>query len=139
MGVRLSPHLSAHDSAYTEAEVATLYLAKAFSEMGVAYLHIAEPDWAGGTKLTAAFRAQIRGAFKGVLIFCGGYGAADANALIAQGTADAVAFGRPYIANPNLVERFREGAELNQPDRSTFYGGGAHGYTDYPALQAQPA
>lgn len=139
VGVRLSPHFAAHDIADAEAEAATLYLAKAFTDRGVAYLHIAEPDWAGGPVLSDAFRTQIRDAFKGVLIFCGGYGAADADALIAQGTADAVAFGRPYIANPDLVERFREGAELNTPDRSTFYGGGAHGYTDYPTLQTQAA
>ena len=139
VGVRLSPHFAAHDIADAEAEAATLYLAKAFTDRGVAYLHIAEPDWAGGPVLSDAFRTQIRDAFKGVLIFCGGYGAADADALIAQGTADAVAFGRPYIANPDLVERFREGAELNKPDRSTFYGGGAHGYTDYPTLQTQAA
>ena len=139
VGVRLSPHFAAHDIADAGAEAATLYLAKAFTDRGVAYLHIAEPDWAGGPVLSDAFRAQIRDAFKGVLIFCGGYGAADADALIAQGTADAVAFGRPYIANPDLVERFREGAELNKPDRSTFYGGGAHGYTDYPTLQTQAA
>ena len=139
VGVRLSPHFAAHDIADAEAEAATLYLAKAFTDRGVAYLHIAEPDWAGGPVLRDAFRTQIRHAFKGVLIFCGGYGAADADALIAQGTADAVAFGRPYIANPDLVERFREGAALNTPDRSTFYGGGAHGYTDYPTLQTQAA
>ena len=138
VGVRLSPHFAAHDMADSETEAATLYLAKAFSERGVAYLHIAEPDWAGGPELTEAFRAQIRASFNGVLIFCGNYSAADADALIAQGAGDAVAFGRLFIANPDLVERFREGTELNTPDRSTFYGGGAHGYTDYPALQLQP-
>ena len=74
-----------------------------------------------------------------MLIFCGGYTADEADALIAQGTADAVAFGRPFIANADLVERFRQGAELNTPDRTTFYGGGAHGYTDYPTLDLQPA
>jgi N-ethylmaleimide reductase len=53
--------------------------------------------------------------------------------------ATAIAFGRPSIANPDLVERFRQGAELNTPDRATFYGGGAHGYTDCPTLDPQPA
>ena len=139
IGVRLSPHFAAHDMADTEAEASALYLARAFSERGIAYLHIAEPDWAGGPELTDAFRAQLRMAFNGVLIFCGNYTAADAEALIAQGIADAVAFGRPFIANADLVERFRQGAELNTPDRTTFYGGGAHGYTDYPTLALQPA
>ena len=139
IGVRMSPHFTGMDIADTEAEASALYLAKAFSERGIAYLHIAEPDWIGGPELTDAFRTQIRAAFNGALIFCGGYTAADAEALIAQGTADAVAFGRPFIANADLVERFRQGAELNTPDSTTFYGGGAHGYTDYPTLDVQPA
>ncbi|MBG6075645.1 alkene reductase [Polaromonas sp. CG_9.11] len=139
VGVRLSPHFIGMDMADSEAEASALYLAKAFSERGIAYLHIAEPDWAGGPELTPVFRAQIRAAFNGVLIFCGGYTAEEADALMVQGTADAVAFGRPFIANADLVERFRLGAALNTPDRSTFYGGGAHGYTDYPTLDLQPA
>lgn len=139
VGVRLSPHFAAHDIADSEAEASALYLAKAFSQRGIAYLHIAEPDWAGGPVLTDTFRAQLRAAFTGSLIFCGGYTAADAETLIEQGLADAVAFGRPYIANPDLVERFQQGAALNKPDRSTYYGGDAHGYTDYPTLQLQPA
>ncbi|MDB5931618.1 MAG: NADH:flavin oxidoreductase/NADH oxidase [Polaromonas sp.] len=139
VGVRLSPHFVAHGMADTEAEASALYLAKEFSQRGIAYLHIAEPDWAGGPELSDAFRAQLRAAFTGTLIYCGGYGAQDAEALIAAGTADAVAFGRPFIANADLVERFRVGAELNQPDRNTFYGGGAPGYTDYPTLDLQPA
>ena len=89
--------------------------------------------------MTDVFRRQIRAAFNGALIFCGGYTDADAEALIEQGVGDAVAFGRPYIANPDLVERFRHGADLNTPDRATFYGGGAHGYTDYPTLDLQAA
>jgi N-ethylmaleimide reductase len=133
-GVRLSPHFAGHDIADAEPEESALYLARAFSERGLAYLHIAEPDWAGGPPLTDAFRAALREAFDGVLVFCGGYDAARADALVASGIADAVAFGRPYIANPDLVERFRRGAPLNPPDPSTFYGGGEAGYTDYPAL-----
>jgi N-ethylmaleimide reductase len=139
VGIRLSPHFIAHDMADADSEASTLYLAKEFSKRGIAYLHIAEPDWAGGAELTDAFRAQLRAAFTGTLIFCGKYFAADAESLIKQGLGDAVAFGRSFIANPDLVERFRQGAVLNKADRSTFYGGGAEGYTDYPTLQMQPA
>ena len=139
VGVRLSPHFMGMDMADTEAEASALYLAKAFSERGIAYLHIAEPDWIGGPELTDAFRAQLRAAFNGALIFCGNYHAADADALVAQGSGDAVAFGRLFIANPDLVERFRQDAELNTPDSTTFYGGGAHGYTDYPTLALESA
>ena len=134
VGVRLSPHFVAHDIADQDPEASALYLAGELQRRGIAYLHIAEPDWAGGAELTDAFRGQLRAAFGGLLIFCGGYNAAEADTLIASGVADAIAFGRPYLANPDLVERFRAGAALNTPDQSTFYGGGAHGYTDYPTL-----
>lgn len=135
VGVRISPHFSAFDIADAEAEPMALYLAKAFNERGIAYLHIAEPDWVGGPVLTEAFRKELRAAFKGTIICCGGYTAAEADALIISGLADAVAFGRPFIANPDLVARFAAGAELNTPDRSTFYGGEEKGYTDYPTME----
>lgn len=137
VGVRLSPHFSGHGIADDQAEESALYLAREFSRRGIAYLHIAEPDWAGGPKLDPGFRRALRGQFEGMLVFCGGYTAEAADALIASGGADAVAFGRSYLANPDLVERFRVGAALNAPDPSTFYGGGERGYTDYPTLDGQ--
>src|SRR5690606_31184145 len=135
VGVRISPHFTGHDIADTEPAESALYLAREFGRRGIAYLHIAEPDWAGGPSLTDTFRRALRAAFPGTLVFCGRYTAERAEALIADGVADAVAFGRPYIANPDLVERFRRGAPLNEPDRATFYGGGEQGYTDYPTLE----
>jgi N-ethylmaleimide reductase len=135
VGVRLSPHFVGHDMADQEADASTLYLAKEFTRRGIAYLHIAEPDWVGGAELTDVFRRQIRAEFNGLLIFCGGYSAAEADALIANGIGDAVGFGRSFLANPDLVERFRLGAKLNVPDQTTFYGGDAHGYIDYPTLK----
>jgi len=134
VGVRLSPNFVAHDMNDDESEEMTLYLAKAFTERGIAYLHIAEPDWAGGAPLTESFRSKMRGQFKGALIFCGNYDAEKAEQTLTKGVADAIAFGRSYIANPDLVARFREGAELNTPNPETFYGGGAEGYTDYPFM-----
>ena len=73
----------------------------------------------------------------GALIFCGHYTAESTEALIEKGLGDGAAFGRPYIANPDLVERFRVGAELNKPDEATYYGGDEKGYTDYPFLSEQ--
>jgi N-ethylmaleimide reductase len=134
VGVRLSPHFLGHDMADQEADATTLYVAKELTKRGVAFLHIAEPDWVGGPELTDEFRRQIRAAFNGLLVFTGGYTAAEGDALIANGIGDAVGFGRAFIANPDLVERFRLGAELNTPDPSTFYGGDARGYIDYPTL-----
>ncbi|MBE0494110.1 MAG: alkene reductase [Thiomicrospira sp.] len=136
VGVRLSPNFVAHDLADTESEQSALYLAKAFDQRGMAYLHIAEPDWAGGEPLTEAFRQALRAAFSGCLIWCGNYTAETAEAAIKSGVADAIAFGRSYIANPDLVERLRLDAPLNKPDPSTFYGGGAEGYIDYPFLSS---
>ncbi|WP_028445251.1 alkene reductase [Chitinimonas koreensis] len=134
VGVRLSPHFVAHGIVDAETEPMARYLAAEFSRRGLAYLHIAEPDWAGGPVLSDAFRRQLREAFTGALVFCGNYSAEKAEQLIVSGIGDAVAFGRPYIANPDLVARFARGAALNQPDPATFYGGAEHGYTDYPAL-----
>jgi N-ethylmaleimide reductase len=136
VGVRISPNFVSHGMADSEAEPMAIYLAKAFSERGIAYVHISEPDWAGGPLLTDAFRQQLRAAFTGSIICCGNYSGAEAEELIASRLADAVAFGRLYIANPDLVARFATGAELNKPDRSTFYGGDEKGYTDYPTLSA---
>jgi N-ethylmaleimide reductase len=135
VGVRVSPHFNRHDIRDAQTEEIHLYLAEQFSKRGIAYLHIAEPDWAGGPALTDAFRRRLRAAFTGRIIVCGNYTAESGAARIASGLADAVAYGRPFIANPDLVERFRLGAALNKPDPTTFYGGGEQGYTDYPALE----
>lgn len=77
----------------------------------------------------------LRKAYSGTLLAAGGFTKEAGNAILAAERADAVAFGRLYLANPDLVERFRADAPLNEAtDTKTFYGGGAHGYTDYPAL-----
>jgi len=134
VGVRISPHFMGHGILDNETEAMALYLAQAFSARGIAYLHIAESDWVGGPSLSQQFRHQLRTLFTGTLIYCGNYSATKANMLIEQGLGDAVAFGRPFIANPDLVARFTLGAELNKPDQTTFYGGQEQGYTDYPYL-----
>lgn len=135
-GIRLSPHFAGHDMKDEQTEAITLYLARELTTRGIAYMHVAEPDWAGGPELTDTFRNQLRDAFGGALIWCGKYDRESARELVASGVADGVAFGRPFIANPDLVERLRVDAPLNKPDRNTFYGGGKEGYTDYPALKA---
>ena len=77
---------------------------------------------------------ELRRCFKGNYMANGGYDKTRGNAAIAAGHADCIAYGVPYIANPDLVERFARNAELNEADPSTFYGGGEQGYTDYPVL-----
>jgi N-ethylmaleimide reductase len=82
----------------------------------------------------------FRPLFAGTLIVAGGYTRERANAVLQAGLADLVAFGQPFLANPDLVERFRRGAALNAPDTATYYGGGARGYIDYPRLgESAPA
>lgn len=134
VGVRLSPGGVFNDMADPESETMALFVAEELAQYGIAYLHIAEPDWAGGQPLSAEFRRDLRLAFPGRLIYCGGYDAAKAEAVIAAGIADAIAFGRPFIANPDLPERYRQAAPLNTLNPATLYGGGSKGYTDYPAL-----
>ncbi len=134
VGVRLSPGGVVHDIDDTEAEEMTVYLAQQFQRLKIAYLHLVDPSGTGGRPWSKDFLARVRKAYSGAIIVCAGYDAAKAEAVIAAGLADAVAFGKLYIANPDLVERFRQGAPLNTPDPKTFYGGGEKGYTDYPAL-----
>lgn len=138
VGVRISPHFNRHDIADAETEAIHLHLARQFQHRGVAYLHVAEPDWAGGPALTDGFRRQLREAYAGRIVVCGNYTRETGEARLASELADAVAFGRPFIANPDLVARLAQGAPLNRPDPSTFYGGGEHGYTDYPTLDRLP-
>ncbi|QFU01158.1 N-ethylmaleimide reductase [Halomonas sp. THAF5a] len=134
-GIRLTPFIEIFGLTDDEPEEMAFYLMEELSRRGLAYVHVNEPDWAGGdVKFSDDFRRALRERFSGSLIFCGHYDAERAQRIIDEGIADAVAIGRPYIANPDLVERFRVGAALNEPNPETFYGGDATGYTDYPFL-----
>lgn len=117
-------------------EQEALYLIRELAKRQLAYLHISEPDWVGGEPYTQTFRQQIRAAYPGTIIAAGAYTAEKAAHLIAEGLIDAVAFGRPYIANPDLVERLQSGVALTSPRTELFYGNGAEGYTDYARAQA---
>lgn len=86
-----------------------------------------------GYEFPDSTRARIRDAFSGALILNGNYDAAQAAADVVEGRGDIIAFGRPYISNPDLVERMQSGADLAQPNFDTFYTPGPEGYTDYPA------
>ncbi|MCU1717487.1 alkene reductase [Pseudomonas sp. 5P_3.1_Bac2] len=134
VGLRVSPWCPAfiNDIDFSEeTEEITLYLAEELAKRKIAFIHLAE--WPGVT-YSANFRQQLRSKFNGSLIVCGSYQQSSAQQIIDQGLADAVAFGRPFIANPDLPERFAQGAALAEPDQATFYGGAAQGYTDYPFL-----
>ncbi|TCJ29998.1 N-ethylmaleimide reductase [Nocardioides jejuensis] len=134
VGIRISPIGSFNGTEDPKGAEAGLYLAAEFARRGIAFLHLSEPDWAGGPELTEEYRKELRAAFPGVIIGAGAYDPSKAERLIEAGLIDAAAFGRAYIANPDLDVRLRTGAPLNAPDLATFYGGGAAGYTDYPTL-----
>lgn len=134
-GIRISPQGSFNGLDEDDLPMA-LHLAGEFSRRGLAFVHLSEPDWAGGPALQDDFRKELRAAYDGAIFGAGAYSLEKAERLIGLDLIDAVAFGRPFIANPDLPERLRTGAELNAPVPATFYGGHAEGYTDYPTLTA---
>ncbi|WP_018149763.1 N-ethylmaleimide reductase [Leeia oryzae] len=136
VGIRISPLGVFNGLTDVGNDEAALYLVEELAKRKLAYLHISEPDWAGAPAYTEAFRAEVRKRYPGVIIGAGAYTAEKAEENIRKGYIDAAAFGRPYIANPDLVERFATGAELAAVNFDTVYGGGAEGYSDYPALSA---
>ena len=128
VGVRLSPAAPFNDMADSDPLATFTAAARMLDRIDLAYLHVIEPVTAAQPTL-----ASIRAAYRGTLVVNGGYDAKSAEDALVRGEADLVAFGSLFLANPDLGERFRLGAPLNQPDRATFYGGDARGYTDYPA------
>lgn len=133
VGVRLSPINQFNDIRDSYPQALFNHVAEALSLFNLAYLHVVEASMTADPAQPFDF-AELRRAYRGNYIANGGYDKVRGNAAIASGHADAVAYGVPFIANPDLVERFREDAPLNAPDQNTFYGGGEQGYTDYPAL-----
>jgi N-ethylmaleimide reductase len=116
-------------------EATFTYAIGQLNRFGLAYLHITEmgkeTPGAAGPDFD---RGLLRNTWQGVYITNSGYDKARANSAIASGAADAIAFGTLFLANPDLVTRFRLDAPLNEPDPATFYGGGKDGYIDYPLL-----
>ncbi len=137
IGIRLSPYGAFNSTgAFPEVEAQNLALARELSALGLAYLHVLDHSAMGAPAVPAATRAALRAAFKGTFMLAGGFDAASAEAALASGQADLIAFGRPFISNPDLVERLKANAPLAAPDMATFYVAGAKGYTDYPRLAA---
>lgn len=134
-GLRLSPVQPFNDMRDSDPEGHFRKIVEWLAPFGLAYLHVTElgKDAPGAAGPWFDPR-DLRPLWPGVFMCNHGYDAASGNAAIATGAADLVAYGALYIANPDLIERFKTGASLNSPDPSTFYMGGERGYTDYPAL-----
>ena len=145
LGVRLSPYGRYGGISDTNPVSLFTYVVQELNRRGIAYVHLIE---ARGSEIGVTDElhanapnnaALFRHAFSGPLISAAAYTPESGAVVVESGQADAIAFGRLFIANPDLVARVRRGAPLNAPDRATFYGGGAHGYTDYPVLALESA
>jgi N-ethylmaleimide reductase len=140
VGIRLSPFGIANDSGEDDPMPLYGHLVGELAKIRLGYLHLIEPRASGAGQAevdhkNVPFASELfRPLWPGVLIAAGNYNGETAAEAIAGGRADAIAFGRSFIANPDLPERLRIGAPLNPYDRATFYGGDAEGYTDYPVL-----
>ena len=134
VGIRLSPVTPANDISDSNPQPLFDYIVDQLSALKLVYIHVIEGA-TGGPRDNAPFDyASLRGRFKGTYIANNGYDYALAKQALESNQADLIAFGKPFISNPDLVERLKKGAPLNDADRNTFYGGGAKGYTDYPVL-----
>jgi len=137
VGIRLSPYGVFNGTGeFPEVQAQYLALAKGLSALGLIYLHLVDHSSMGAPPVPADFKLKLRAAFDGVFILSGGFDHASAEKALIEKRGDLIAFGRPFLANPDLVARMRKDAALNAPDMATFYVPGAKGYTDYPALAA---
>jgi N-ethylmaleimide reductase len=137
VGIRLSPYGVFNGTGeFPEVQAQYLTLAHSLSALGLLYLHLVDHSSMGAPPVPADFKLKLRNGFDGLFILSGGFDHASAEQALLDKRGDLVAFGRPFLANPDLVARMRKDAALNAPDEATFYVPGAKGYTDYPALMA---
>lgn len=144
VGIRLSPTTPANGITETKPQDVYNYLVNELGSRGLSFIHVVEGATGGDRDFTQGDKPFDYHELKNIYRKAGGTGAwvvnngyikDSAEKAVESGYADAVAFGKLFIANPDLVERFKDNAPLNEPDKATFYGGGAKGYTDYPSLQ----
>jgi len=133
-GIRISPVTPANDVSDSNPQPLFDYIVDHLNALKLTYIHVIEGATGGPRDIAPFDYASLRKRFKQAYIANNGYDFDLATKVLAANAADLIAFGKPFIANPDLVERLKKGAPLNTPDKATFYGGGAKGYTDYPAL-----
>ncbi len=132
VGMRISPY-GVFNGTAADAEMDAMYalLMERLNEIGLAYIHVVDHSSMGAPEVSPALKAKIRTTFKGRYILSGGYDLLRANSDLDASKGDLVAFGRPFISNPDLVEKLKHGSALKEPDFNTFYTPGEKGYTDY--------
>lgn len=140
VGIRVSPYGVFGDMpVYDEVDETYSYLMKELEKQGILYVHIVDHSSMGTPEVPLEIKQEIRKQFSNIVILSGGYDKQRAGEDLEKGLGDLVAFGRPFIANPDLVERLKNDDPLAEPDQDTFYAGGEKGYTDYPVYQEQEA
>ncbi|MGP9810669.1 alkene reductase [Rhodopseudomonas sp. NSM] len=138
-GIRISPVTPANDVSDSNPQALFDYIVDELDKLKLVYIHVIEGATGGPRDIAPFDYASLRKRFSGAYIGNNAYDLALADKHLESGAADLIAFGKPFISNPDLVERLKTGAPLNDPDKSTFYGGGAKGYTDYPTLESAQA
>ncbi len=140
-GIRFSPNIESNGIADPEPEALFVAVATRLEQLGVPWIEMREPrpGTSFGGEPTAPVSPAMRKVYSGGIVLNSDYAGDTAQARLDEGVVDAIAFGRAFLANPDLVERIRAGAPLNPPDIATFYSPGPHGYTDYPRLREQAA
>lgn len=133
-GIRISPVTPANDVSDSNPQKLFDHIVDGLSALKLVYLHVIEGATGGPRDVAPFDYASLRKRFSGAYMGNNAYDLALAEKVLAANEADLIAFGKLFIANPDLVERLAKGAPLNEPDKATFYGGGAKGYTDYPTL-----
>jgi N-ethylmaleimide reductase len=133
VGIRLSLHGVFNGiGSFPDEDAQFLALAGGLSALGLLYLHLLDHSAMGTPSVPAEMKSRMRRGFKGPFILAGGFDRASAESGLGEDRADLIAFGRPFLANPVLVERMKVSAPLNAPDMAAFYTPGPKGYTDYP-------
>jgi N-ethylmaleimide reductase len=133
-GIRISPVTPANDVSDSNPQPLFDHIVDQLNALKLTYIHVIEGATGGPRDIAPFDYGSLRKRFKGAYVANNGYDFELANKVLAADAADLIAFGKPFISNPDLVERLKRGAPLNAPDKATFYGGGAKGYIDYPAL-----
>lgn len=136
VGVRLAPFVTFKDMGCPEIVETILLAAKQLGAMNIGYVHLSEADWDDAPQIPESFRVELREVFHGTIIVAGRYDVNRADEILVKGYADLVAFGRSFIANPDLPYRLCNQLPLANFDKGPLFGGGAEGYIDYPGYQA---
>ncbi|TVZ51430.1 alkene reductase [Dokdonia sp. Hel_I_53] len=135
VGIRISPNGAMNDIGPFEGQEETFsYLTSKINNIGILYMHLVDHEAMGAPALPTDIRKNIRDTFNGLLILSGGYDAKSGNQDLMDNKGDLIAYGRDFLANPDLPQRFEKEAPLNEPDQETFYSPGPKGYIDYPTL-----